>query len=104
MKTYGARYVALAAAHATPRELMLDRDARYVLRLVPIDELDPPYEDVDDRGYVARLIKMFRIVGYTAAPIIWDGPGYGMPDGNHRHLAARRARLSHVPAFVRVTS
>lgn len=82
-------------------ELMLDPNARYRLRLVNVVDLDPAYEDVDDPVYVAELIALFRVVGYAARPFIWE-PGTGCPDGNHRHLAARRAGLRKVPALVRI--
>lgn len=102
MKTYTARQVSLRACGTTELVgFMINPETRYTLRLVAMTELDPPFEDVDDPAYVDRLIDVFRVVGYAAAPIIWE-PGSGRPDGNHRHLAAHRAGLTHVPAFVQV--
>lgn len=102
MKIYTAAEASLRASGSTDLAgFLIDKESCYVLRLVAMADLDPPFEDVDDPAYVDRLADVFRTVGYAAAPIIWE-PDLGRPDGNHRHLAAVRAGLTHIPAFVQV--
>lgn len=80
-----------------------DKDNDYEPALLPVADIESNHSVFESNPRIPFYSRLYRQNVHEVPPILVtqsaDGR-YQMRDGNHRHAAARRAGVSHIPALI----